>query len=82
MRGFTGEMSYNSKIMFKVEVERESDGRWIAEVSELPEVMTYGATRREAITRAQALSLRVLAEKLEHGEELPQVEAVFAIVAA
>jgi len=82
LRGFTGEMSYNSKIMFKVEVERESDGRWIAEVSELPEVMTYGATRREAITRAQALSLRVLAEKLEHGEELPQVEAVFAIVAA
>ena len=68
--------------MFKVEVEREDDGRWIAEVPELPGVITYGASREEAVTRAQALSLRVLAERLEHGEDLPQVEAVFSIVAA
>jgi len=67
--------------MFKVEIEQESDGRWIAEVPELPGVMTYGATREEAVTRSQALALRVLAERLEHGEELPQVEAVFSIVA-
>lgn len=67
--------------MFKVELERESDGRWIAEVPELPGVMTYGASREEAVTRAQALALRVLAERLEHGEEIPQVEAVFSIVA-
>jgi predicted RNase H-like HicB family nuclease len=67
--------------MFKVEIERESDGRWIAEVPELPGVMTYGASREEAVTRAQALALRVLAERLEHGEEIPQVEAVFSIVA-
>ena len=57
--------------MFKVEVERETDGRWIAEVTALPGVMTYGGTREEAVTRAQALALRVLAERLEHGEALP-----------
>src|SRR3990172_9750341 len=59
-------------VMFKVEVEQETDGRWIAEVPELPGVITYGASREEAVTRAQALSLRVLAERLEHGEDLPQ----------
>jgi len=59
--------------MFKVEVEQETDGRWIAEVPELPGVITYGASREEAVTRAQALSLRVLAERLEHGEDLPPI---------
>ena len=67
--------------MYKVETEQEADGRWIAEVPELPGVLTYGKTRQEAIRKAQALSLRVLAERLEHGEALPQVENVFAIVA-
>jgi predicted RNase H-like HicB family nuclease len=51
-----------------VEVEQEEDGRWIAEVPELPGVMSYGQTRQEAIDRVQALSLRVLADRLEHGE--------------
>ena len=67
--------------MYKVETEQETDGRWIAEVPELPGVLAYGATRDEAVRRAQALSLHVLAERLEHGEDLPQVENVFAIVA-
>ena len=67
--------------MFRVEIEQESDGRWIAEVPELPGVLTYGTSRQDAVTRAQALALRVLADRLEHGEELPQVEAVFSIVA-
>jgi predicted RNase H-like HicB family nuclease len=67
--------------MYAIEVEQEVDGRWIAEVPELPGVMAYGATRDEAVRRAQVLSLRVLAERLEHGEPLPQVEAVFSIVA-
>jgi len=67
--------------MYTVEVEQETDGRWIAEVPELPGVLTYGASREEAITRAQALSLRVLADRLEHGEDVPQVTAVFSIVA-
>jgi predicted RNase H-like HicB family nuclease len=67
--------------MYAVEVEQESDGRWIAEVPELPGVMAYGQSRDEAIRKAQALSLRVLAERLENGEALPQVENVFSIVA-
>jgi predicted RNase H-like HicB family nuclease len=67
--------------MFHVEVEQETDGRWIAEVQDLAGVMAYGSTRQEAVTRAQALALRVLAERLENGEPLPQVQAVFSIVA-
>jgi predicted RNase H-like HicB family nuclease len=67
--------------MFRVETEQEEDGRWIAEVPELPGVLAYGETRSQAVRRAQALSLHVLADRLEHGELLPQVEAVFSIVA-
>ncbi len=67
--------------MYKVETELEADGRWIAEVPELPGVMAYGASREQAIRSAQALSLHVLAERLEHGEALPEVENVFSIVA-
>jgi len=70
-----------TNIMFKVEAEQETDGRWIAEVPELAGVLVYGTSREEAVTRAQALALHVLAERLEHGEDLPQVEAVFSIVA-
>ena len=55
-----------------IEVEQEDDGRWLAEVSELPGVLTYGQTRQEAIERVQALSLRVLADRLEHGEAVPE----------
>jgi len=67
--------------MYKVETEREADGRWIAEVPELPGVLAYGPTREEAIRKAQALSLHVLAERLEHGEPVPQVQNVFSVVA-
>jgi len=67
--------------MYAVEIEQEADGRWIAEVPELPGVMAYGNSRDEAIRRAQALSLRVLADRLEHNESIPQVQAVFSIVA-
>ena len=66
--------------MYAVEVEQESDGRWIAEVPELSGVLAYGPTSADAIRKAQALSLRVLAERLENGEPLPQVENVFSIV--
>ena len=53
---------------FTIEYEQEEDGRWIAEVVELPGVMVYGATREEALAKAQAIALRVVAERLEHGE--------------
>lgn len=51
-----------------IETEREDDGRWIAEVPELPGVLAYGVTRDEATLEAEALALRVLAEQLERGE--------------
>lgn len=51
-----------------IELERENDQRWLAEIVELPGVLCYGASREEAIARAKALALRVLAERLEHGE--------------
>ena len=56
-----------------IEIDREDDGRWIGEVMELPGVLTYGQTREEAISRVQALALRVLADRIEHGEEVPEV---------
>jgi predicted RNase H-like HicB family nuclease len=66
--------------MLQVEVDREEDGRWIAEVVELPGVMAYGQSRDEAVERAKALSLRVLADRLEHGEEVPEMGDVFAVL--
>jgi predicted RNase H-like HicB family nuclease len=62
-----------------IEVEQEEDGRWIAEVPDLPGVMAYGQSRQEAIDRIQALSLRVLADRLDHGELVPQMGDVFAV---
>ena len=53
---------------FTIELEREDDGRWLAEVSALPGVMCYGRDRNDAVARIQALALRVIAERLEHGE--------------
>ncbi len=53
---------------YHVEIEEEEDGRWIAEVVELPGVLAYGETSEAALTHAQALALRVLADRLEHGE--------------
>ena len=53
---------------FRIEAEREEDGRWMAEVLELPGAMVYAPTRDEAVARAKALALRVVAERLEHGE--------------
>ena len=53
---------------FKIECEREEDGRWFAEVPQLPGVLAYGDSPDEAMSRAEVLALRVLAEHLEHGE--------------
>ena len=56
---------------FKIEIDREDDGRWLAEVPELPGVMTYGKSRDEAMAHVQALALRVLADRLDHAETAP-----------
>jgi predicted RNase H-like HicB family nuclease len=55
-------------VQFRVEIEREEDGRWLAEVPELPGVLAYGASASEAQAKVQALALRVVADRLEHGE--------------
>ncbi|GBF82374.1 type II toxin-antitoxin system HicB family antitoxin [Aphanothece sacrum] len=55
---------------YTIEVEQEEDGRWIAEVVDLPGVMVYGQTVEEAITRVQALALRILADNLENGKNV------------
>jgi len=57
---------------FHIEYEQEKDGRWLAEVNELPGAMAYGATPDEAMAKAEALALRVLAERLDHGEHRPE----------
>lgn len=55
-------------LQFKIETEREEDGRWIAQVIDLPGVLVYGMTQDDAISKVQALGLRVLADRIEHGE--------------
>jgi predicted RNase H-like HicB family nuclease len=55
-------------VILSIELEREHDGRWLAEVPDLPGVLCYGADRDEAVARVQALALRVIAERLEHRE--------------
>jgi len=65
----------------KIEIEREEDGRWIAEIPDLPGVMVYGDSWNEAISKAEALALRVLADRLEHGEEIPELKEMFAVSA-
>ena len=57
--------------MLKIEVEREDDGRWIGEVPDLPGVLAYGATEAEARVKTTALALRVIADRIEHGEPVP-----------
>jgi predicted RNase H-like HicB family nuclease len=55
-------------MQFTIEYEQEEDGRWLAEVLELPGVLAYGQTMQQAMTRVEALALRVLADRLEHDE--------------
>ncbi|OGW59951.1 MAG: hypothetical protein A2V83_07525 [Nitrospirae bacterium RBG_16_64_22] len=65
----------------RIEIEREEDGRWIAEVPDLPGVMVYGQTREEAISKVEALALRVIADRIEHGETIPELDDLFALPA-
>ena len=59
-----------------LEIEQENDGRWLAEIADLPGVMAYGQTADEAKARAQALALRVIADRLEQGEESPDLQSI------
>jgi predicted RNase H-like HicB family nuclease len=62
-----------------IELEQEEDGRWIAEIPDLPGVLAYGPTRQEAIDRVRALALRVVADRLEHGEPIPVLDLLFPV---
>jgi predicted RNase H-like HicB family nuclease len=61
---------------FRVEIEQEEDGRWIAEIVDLPEVLAYGNTSEEAQAKIQALALRVVADRLEHGKVGPDLVSI------
>ena len=64
-----------------IELEQEDDGRWIAEVLDLPGVLAYGQSREEAVAHVQALALRVLADRLEHGESEPEFMSISFLAA-
>jgi predicted RNase H-like HicB family nuclease len=64
---------------FTVEYEQEEDGRWLAEVKELPGVMAYGKDSDDAVAHAQALALRVVADRLENGENIPTLTFSFSL---
>ncbi len=66
-------------MIFTVEYEQEDDGRWLAEVKELPGVMVYGKDPDDAMAHAQALALRVVADRLENGEEISALMFSFAM---
>ncbi len=66
--------------MLTIDVEQEDGGRWIAEVTALPGVMAYGASEPEARQKVAALALRVIADRLEHGEPVPEeARTLFAL---
>jgi predicted RNase H-like HicB family nuclease len=66
----------------QIEIEHEDDGRWLADIPDLPGVMAYGATRDEAINKVKVLALRVIADEIEHGERSPEVaDGIFAVAA-
>jgi predicted RNase H-like HicB family nuclease len=62
-----------------VNLDREDDGRWLAEISELPGVLAYGQTKDDAIAKVKSLSLRVLADRIEYGEPVPEMDELFSV---
>jgi predicted RNase H-like HicB family nuclease len=65
-----------------IEIDREEDGRWIGEVPDLPGLFAYGDTRAEALDRAKALALRIIADRLERGERVPDLADLFSVAHA
>ena len=62
---------------FTVETDREADGRWIAEISALPGALCYGASKEEASRKVEALALRILADRIENGDDVPELAGAF-----
>jgi predicted RNase H-like HicB family nuclease len=78
----TSPLGSDRAVHFTIEFERETDGRWIAEVIELPGVMVYGETQERAMASVEALALRVMADRLDRGECLSSPSILFDIPAA
>ena len=78
-RGFSGTPSQTN---VTIELKREEDGRWLTEIPELPRVMAYGRSEEEALAKVKALALRIMADRLEHGEAIPELVDVFSVAAA
>jgi len=74
-------VAYVSNIVMQIEIEQEEDGRWLTEIPDLPGVMAYGQTQTEALAKVKALALRVMADRLEHGEVIPELIDVFSVPA-
>ena len=66
----------------QIGIEQETDGRWLAEVDSLPGVVSYGATRTDAVAKVQALALKVIADRLEHGVAIPKIPKLFSVAVA
>ena len=66
---------------FTIEYEQEEDGRWLAEVIEIPGVLAYGRTPEDAMAKAQALGLRVLADRIEHDDDVPVLTSLSFVAA-
>ena len=65
-----------------IEIEREEDGRWLAEIPALPGAMAYGTAREQAIAAVKVLALRIIADEIEHGERSPEAaDTTFALTA-
>jgi predicted RNase H-like HicB family nuclease len=62
----------------RIEIDQENDGRWIAEVSDLEGVLAYGENREQAVAKVESLALRVIADRLDHGESIPELDDLFA----
>jgi predicted RNase H-like HicB family nuclease len=73
---FVTTLLVEEQMVLTVELEQEEDGRWLAEVIELPGVLAYGPSAQEAITKAKALALRVVADRLENGEAGPELQDI------
>ena len=67
---------------FTVELDRETDGRWIAEISALPGALCYGSSKEEASRKVEALALRILADRIENGDDVPELAGAFLSVTA
>jgi predicted RNase H-like HicB family nuclease len=65
--------------MMRIELEREEDGRWLAEIPELPGVMAYSTSREGAVAKVEAHALRIMAERLENNEAIPELDSMFAL---